>query len=100
MNKVDAIYGLSDNLVASSIALLSNKLIDKKMVSVFAEESQVNGGALITNGLSYYELGKQTAQMAKEILVDKKDISTIPVGLAEKNYNYCKYKNLRGSRFR
>ncbi len=30
LNKVDAIYGLSDNLVASSIALLSNKLIDKK----------------------------------------------------------------------
>ncbi len=39
---------------------------------------------LITNGLSYYELGKQTAKMAKEILVEKKEISTIPVGLAEK----------------
>ncbi|NMA87133.1 MAG: ABC transporter substrate-binding protein [Tissierellia bacterium] len=94
LNKVDAIYGLSDNLVASSIALLSNKLIDKKMVSVFAEESQVNGGALITNGLSYYELGKQTAQMAKEILVDKKDISTIPVGLAEKTITTVNIKTL------
>ena len=64
------------------------------MVSVFAEESQVNGGALITNGLSYYELGKQTAQMAKEILVDKKDISTIPVGLAEKTITTVNIKTL------
>ena len=94
LNKVDAIYGLSDNLVASSIALLSNKLIDKKMVSVFAEESQVNGGALITNGLSYYELGKQTAQMAKEVLVDKKDISSIPVGIAEKTVTTVNVKTL------
>lgn len=84
LNKVDAVYGLSDNLIASSIALVSNKLIDKKMISVFAEESQVNGGGLITKGFSYYELGKQTAKMAKEILIDKKDISTIPVGLPEK----------------
>ncbi len=99
LDKVDAVYGLSDNLIASSIALVSKKLIEKNIISVFAEETQVKGGALITNGLSYYELGKQTAQMAKEILVDKKDVSTIPVGLAEKtvtivNSNTLKALNL------
>lgn len=84
LNKVDALYNLSDNLIASSVELVSKKLLEKNMISVSAEETQVRGGILITNGLSYYELGKQTAQMAKEILVDKKDISTIPVGKAEK----------------
>ena len=84
LSKVDAVYNLSDNLVASSIELVSKKLLEKNMISVSAEESQVGGGILVTNGLSYYELGKQTAQMAKDILVDGKDISTIPVGLAEK----------------
>ncbi len=83
LSKVDALYALSDNLVATSVELVANKLIEKKMISICAEESQVGGGLLITKGLSYYELGKQTAKMAKEILVDKKDISTIPVGLAE-----------------
>ena len=83
LSKVDALYALSDNLVASSVELVANKLIEKNMISVCAEESQVGGGLLITKGLSYYELGKQTAKMAKEILVDKKDVSTIPVGLAE-----------------
>ncbi|NLY45812.1 MAG: ABC transporter substrate-binding protein [Tissierella sp.] len=84
LNKVDALYAVSDNMVASSVELVSHKLIENNMISVCAEESQVGGGILITNGLSYYELGKQTAQMAKEILVDKKAASDIPVGLAEK----------------
>lgn len=82
--KVDAIYTPSDNLIASSIELISTKLIDKKVISVSAEGAHVDSGTLITNGLSYYELGKQTAQMAKEILVDNKNISDIPVGLAQK----------------
>lgn len=84
LGKVDALYALSDNLVASSVELVSHKLIENNMISVCAEESQVGGGILITNGLSYYELGKQTAQMAKEILVDNVAVSDIPVGTAEK----------------
>ena len=83
ISKVDALYILSDNLVASAVELVSKKLIENNMISVSAEESQVGGGILVTNGLSYYELGKQTAKMAKEILLDKKDVSTIPVGIAE-----------------
>jgi len=93
--KVDALYCLSDNMIASSVELVTKKLIDYKMVSVSAEESQVKGGILITNGLSYYELGKQTAKMAKEILVDGKDISTIPVGLAEKTITTVNEKTLK-----
>lgn len=84
LSKVDALYALSDNLVASSVELVTAKLIENNMISICAEESQVGGGLLITNGLSYYDLGKQTAQMAKEILVDGKGPSDIPVGLAEK----------------
>ncbi|MEY8416274.1 ABC transporter substrate-binding protein [Tissierella praeacuta] len=94
LNKVDGIYALSDNLIASSVELLSKKLMDKKIISVCAEETQVKGGLLITNGLSYYELGKQTAKMAKEILVDKKHVSTIPVGLAEKTITTVNIKTL------
>lgn len=85
MKKADALYLLTDNMVASSIELISKATIENKMITVSAEETQVKGGALITNGISYYELGKETAIMAKKILVDKKDISTIPVKLAEKN---------------
>src|SRR5699024_7823553 len=83
LSKVDALYIVSDNLIASSIELVSNKLIEKNMISISAEESQVGGGILLTNGLSYYELGKQTAEMAKRILVDEENISNLPVEKAE-----------------
>lgn len=92
--KVDAVYILSDSLIAGAVELVSTKLIEHKLVSVSAEETQVKGGILVTNGLSYYDLGKQTARMAKEILIDKKDISTIPVGLAEKTVTTVNEKTL------
>lgn len=94
LDKVDALYTLSDNLIASSVGLVSKKLIENNMISICAEESQVGGGILVTNGLSYYELGKQTSEMAKEILVDKKDISTIPVGKAKKTVTIVNQKTL------
>ncbi len=77
--KIDALYLLSDNLVANSIATVSDLLIENNMISISAEESQVKGGALLTTGHTYYELGKQTAQMAKKILVDGIAPADIPV---------------------
>ena len=47
--------------------------------SIGAEEAHVKGGMLMTNGLSYYELGKQTGLMAKKILVDGIKPQDIPV---------------------
>lgn len=95
LSKVDALYNVSDNLVASSVELVTSKLIEKGMISVSAEESQVNGGILITNGLSYYELGKETAKMAKGILVDGKNPSSIPVVKANKTVTTVNIKTLK-----
>lgn len=95
VNKVDALYMITDNMVAASVELMSKVAIENNMVTVSAEETQVKGGLLITNGLSYYELGKQTAKMAKEILIDKKDVSTIPVERAEKTITTVNQKTLK-----
>lgn len=78
IKKVDAIYTITDNMIASAINVVSKKAIENNMITVGAEESHIAGGILITDGLSYYELGKQTAQMAKEILLDGKSPSSIP----------------------
>ncbi len=75
---VDVMYLLSDNMIASSITLVSEKMIAAKKISVVAEESQVGGGALVSMASSYYEMGKQAADMAKEILVDGKKPSDMP----------------------
>ena len=84
MKKVDAFYAITDNTVASSVEVISKTAIQNQMITIAAEDNPVRGGLLVTNGLSYYELGKQTARMAKEILVDGKDVSTMPVGMAKK----------------
>ncbi|WP_410207648.1 ABC transporter substrate-binding protein [Fusobacterium sp.] len=77
--KSDAFYGITDNIVASSIGLIAKTVNSKKIVSIGAEEAHVRGGLLMTNGLSYYELGKQTGAMAKKILVDDVKPSQMPV---------------------
>lgn len=83
LKDVDAVYIVSDNMIANSIDLLAPELIKNNIISISAEESQVAGGILMTNGLKYYDLGKITANMAKEILVDGKDPSEMAVRMAE-----------------
>lgn len=95
IQKVDALYMLTDNLIASSVELVSKIAIDNKMITISAEENQVKNGLLITNGLSYYELGKLTADMAKEILIDKKDINDIPVGIQKETVVTVNEKTLK-----
>lgn len=79
IKKVDAMYIVSDNKIASSIALLSDLMIENNMISICAEESQVAGGVLLTNGMKYKDLGAQTAVMAKRILVDGENPANIAV---------------------
>lgn len=79
ISKVDGFYTITDNIVASAINLISMAANDRKMVTIGAEEAHVKGGILMTDGLSYYELGRQTGRMAKEILVDGKNPADMPV---------------------
>lgn len=97
IKEVDALYTIADNMVADSIAVISDKALSNNMITVAAEDSHVKGGILMTDGLSYYELGKQTALMAENILLDKKSPSIISVEKAKntrKVFNEETMKNL------
>lgn len=83
IKKVDAIYTITDNMVASAISVVAEKAIANNMITVGAEDSHVKGGILITDGISYYELGRQSAEMAKEILVDGMNPANIPSAMSE-----------------
>lgn len=78
IKKVDGIYTITDNMVASAINIVAQKAAQNNLITVGGEDSHVNGGILITDGISYYELGKQSARMAKEILVDNKSPANVP----------------------
>lgn len=78
-SKADALYAITDNIVASAAGLIAKSAAERKMLTIAAEEGPVKNGLLMTDGLSYYELGKQTGVMAKKILVDKVNPKDMPV---------------------
>ena len=77
VREADAIYLPTDNLVASVVSLITEKATAAKKIVFGAEAAHVKGGALITQGVSYYEIGKEAGKMAIEILKNGKKPSEI-----------------------
>ncbi|MDW8800586.1 ABC transporter substrate-binding protein [Clostridium sp. A1-XYC3] len=75
--KIDVLYTPTDNLIASSMALISSKCIENKIPIIGSEKAHVDAGALATEGIDYYKLGFQTGIIAADVLSGKKpqDIS-------------------------
>lgn len=95
--KVDGIYTITDNMVASAINVVAEKAMENNIITVGAEDSHVSGGILVSNGISYYELGRQSARMAKDILVDGKSPSSFPIEVSantKKSFNASTLKAL------
>lgn len=73
----DAIYLPTDNLVASVVNLITEKAVNEKKIVFGAEAAHVKGGALVTQGVDYYEMGKEAGELAIEILKNNKKPSEI-----------------------
>jgi len=86
VTKCDAIYIPTDNVLASSMALVADITWPAGIPVVAGAESMVTDGGLATLGLSYYNLGYQTGEMAVKVL-NGEDISTMPVE-TQKEYSY------------
>lgn len=70
--KVDVIYSPTDNMIAAGMATVAQVANENKIPTIVGEEGMVDAGGFATYGINYYELGKQTAKMAVEILNGKK----------------------------
>lgn len=79
ISQTDAIYTPTDNLIASVMPIITAEAIKQKKIVFGSEKAHVEGGALITKGINYYDLGKQAANMAIDILYNKKNISNLPI---------------------
>lgn len=66
--KIDVLYVPTDNMVASSMAIISQKCTENNIPIIGSEKAHVEGGALATEGIDYYKLGYQTGLMAFEVL--------------------------------
>ncbi len=83
VGRVDAIFSPTDNTVSSAMANLAQVAIDAGLPTYVGAVTMVTDGALASVGVSYPQLGRQSARMAMAIL-DGTPVSEIPVELQER----------------
>ncbi len=66
--KVDVLYVPTDNLLAESMATVSQTAAQYGIPCIVGEEAMVANGGLATYGIDYYELGKLAGAQAVKIL--------------------------------
>lgn len=79
---VDFLFLPSDNLIASSMSIITKVALDNNIGAIGVDEPMVKNGALACEGLDYYKLGYQTGLMAVDI-IEGKEIKDIPVSGTE-----------------
>lgn len=77
VQEIDLLFLPSDNLIASSMSIITKVALDNKIGTIGVDEPMVKNGALACEGLDYYKLGYETGLMAVDIMNGKeiKDIS-------------------------
>jgi len=79
VGKADAIYTPTDNMIAAGMATVAMVANQNKIPTICGEDGMVKSGGLATYGINYYELGKQTAAMAADILKNGKKPAEMPI---------------------
>lgn len=72
LSQIDVLYTPTDNTVASAYSLIVKLANDQKVPVFCAEDAGVKAGGLISAGLDYYQLGKETGAMAVQLIKGKK----------------------------
>ena len=79
LNKVDALFLVTDNTVASAMGYVGDMAAEKKIPVIGGSKDMALVNGLATYGLDYYALGKQTAQMLVRQLEEELAIEEISV---------------------
>lgn len=75
----DVIYVPTDNIVANNATFIDSICSANKKPVVAGEEGICKGCGVATLSIDYYQLGVITGQMAADVLLGKKDISTLAI---------------------
>ena len=95
----DVMYVPTDNTLASGTGIIDPICQAAGVPVIAGEEGICDGCGVATLSISYYDLGVKTAEMAYDVLTGAADISTMPVGYADKqtpkyNKRICEALNL------
>lgn len=80
---VDCIYNITDNMIVSATASITDKANAKKIPVFAAEDGQMKAGLLASDSISYEKLGEQAGSVVYDILVNGKKPADIPVETAK-----------------
>lgn len=78
-DKVAAIFTPSDNTIMAAELSIYEKLAEAGIPHFTGADSFALNGAYLGYGVDYANLGKETANMIAEVLIDGKDTATLPV---------------------
>ena len=92
--KVDCLTNLTDNTVVSSRAVLLDKAGAAGKPVFGSEVEQVKLGCAASEGLEYFELGKQTGAMAAKVLKGEAKAEEIPYEIIAGSSLYVNYEAL------
>ena len=79
LGKVQAIYVPTDNVLASAMPALAMVTEEAKLPVIAGEGGMVKSGGVATLALDYYKLGKQSGEMAADILSGKAKPQDMPI---------------------
>lgn len=89
---VDCIYNITDNMVVSATASITDKANAKNIPVFAAEDGQIKAGLLASDSISYTLLGEQAGAVAYDILVNGKKAGDIAVQTAKDTKLYINKK--------
>ncbi len=81
VQKVDAIYVPTDNVVSASMPIVYGAAVQAQVPVICGEGNQVLNGGLATLGINYEKLGYQTGLMAVRVLRGE-DVAAMPIETA------------------
>lgn len=83
IRKVDALLAPTDNVIASSIALIADLAARAEKPLIVSDNLLVQHGALMARGIDYYESGIQAAEIALQIITQDKRPQDIAIMKAD-----------------
>lgn len=94
-SKISGLYIPTDNLMASSMKVVGKATQKDKLPVVTGSIEMAEDGGTATYGINYKDLGKQAAQMAAKVILDKQNPKNMKVETSKTlhlyvNKNYAK----------
>jgi putative ABC transport system substrate-binding protein len=77
--RVDVLYTPTCNMMASSMVSVVRAAEEAGIPLIVGDSGSVENGGLITVGIDYFELGRQTGHMAAQILRGEAQPATMPI---------------------